>query len=73
MTEKDIIGKRIEKIEDIEVNGHIVRIVSEQSTCLDCSTSDGGYFCWNIIYNNEANVQSKTDCLRVAQFYGVLR
>lgn len=56
MTEKDIIGKRIEKIEDIEVNGHIIRIVSEESICLDCSTSDGGYFCWNIIYNNETNV-----------------
>lgn len=45
MTEKDMIGKRIEKI---EVNGYVVRIVLEDGTCLDYMSSDGGYSSWNV-------------------------
>ena len=45
MTEKAIIGKRIEKI---EINGHFVKIVLEDGTCLDYWASDGGYSYWDI-------------------------
>lgn len=46
MTEKDMIGKRIEKI---EITGDSVWIVLEDGTCLDYTASDNGYSCWTIL------------------------
>ena len=56
MDEKDMIGKRIEKI---KITGDSVWIVLEDGTALDYTASDDGDSCWTIFkvkVNDKTNV-----------------
>ncbi len=50
MTEKDLIGKTVEKV---DIDGFGVDMIFTDGTVLSYSSSDGGYSCWDVYAADE--------------------